>query len=498
MKAPWIVLNSFLILFLLSPFPVQAATDSIQETLALKAGGADITFLVSRDNSLQSGYATVDANGVNTPFATAVMSYTQDGVVISEVGIPASHPTLSARFFVDFRTDVPSGDGTVDINTGIALVNMGTDTAKINLLLRNLQGDSMPIASGTLQLDAKAQLSKFINQLDPDFVLPPSFPSAIGFGSLEISSDQPISILALRMTINQRGEPLFASMPIADLTDSPVTSPLNFPQIADGGGYQTTLLFVNTSDAEESGTLYFMKDDGSPYKARLNPGDEPVSQFHYTIPAKGALRILTDGAPSETTAGWAQLVPEEGATPVGAGILGFISGGILTTESGVPSATPTTHARIYIDGSTNHETSLAVVALDNKEAKVTIQAYQSDGTTVVGNGPTDIQLSANGHRADFANQLISELPCGFTGILDLQSATPFAALSMRSMFNARNDFLMAAFPIADFASPAPAPIVLPQIAAGDGYQTEIILLNTGNDANATINLVGEDIFLLRK
>jgi hypothetical protein len=495
MKAYWIIGYLLLILSLQSPFTAQAASDTTQETLTLKPGGAGIAISAGPEGSLQSGYATVAASNANIPFATAIMSYSRDGVVISEVAVPASPPTLSATLFVDFRTDVPSGSGTVVTNTGITLVNMGTRTAKIILLLRNLQGDSTPIASGTMRLDAQAHLSKFIDQLDPDFVLPQLFSSGIGFGLLEISSDQPLSIFALRMTMNQRGDPLFASMPIADLTSSLVTSPLNFPQMTDGGGYQTTFLFVNTSNMQESGTLYFMKDDGSPFKVRLKRDDEAVSQFNYSIQAKGALRILTDGSPPETTAGWARLVPEEGPPPVGAGILGSISGGILVMESGVPSAAPATHARIYIDNSANHETGLSVAALGDKEATMTLRAYQSDGVSSAGDGPTIIQLSANGHRSAFINQLIAELPSGFTGILDLQSSTPFAALTLRSLFNSRNDFLLSTFPVADFGGSAPAPIVFPQIAAGEGYQTELLFLNTGNDTDAILNCVGDDGFL---
>jgi hypothetical protein len=481
-----------MIIFFHTGFMAQAETETTQQDLSLKAGSARIVFSAGPAAALQPGYATMDIQSGRSPLVTAVMSYIRDGEVISEVGIPASAPTVSARLFVDFRTDIPSGSGTIDINTGIAMVNMGSRTAHINLLLRNLQGDSTPIASGALQLSAKGRLSKFINQLDPDFVLPASFPSTMGLGALEINSDQPISILALRVTINQRGEPLFSRAPIADLASPAEFAPLNFPQIANGGGYQTTLLLVNSSDMQESGTIYFTKEDGSPYKVRLNSDDEAISQFHYTIQARGALRILTDAAPSITTTGWVQLAPVEGPAPVGTEILGFVSNGILVTESSVPSAPSTTHARIYIDCSSNRETGLAVAALGNQGATIGLQAFQSDGTTRAGSGPAYIHLSANGHRAAFANELISELPSGFTGILDLKSSTPFAALTLRSLINRRNDFLITAFPVADYAGRAPSSIVFPQITAGGGYQTELILLNTGNDAKAILNSAGEN------
>ncbi len=46
---------------------------------------------------------------------------------------------------------------------------------------------------------------------------------------------------------------------------------------------------------------------------------------------------------------------------------------------------------------------------------------------------------------------------------------PFAALTMRSLNNERNDFLLTTFPTADVNWAAPAPIVFPQPVAGGGF-----------------------------
>jgi hypothetical protein len=78
---------------------------------------------------------------------------------------------------------------------------------------------------------------------------------ALNSGYFEVTSDQPISILALRLTNNQRGDPLQTSSPIADMSSPLAATSLNFPQIADGGGYQTTILLLNTSNAEENELL---------------------------------------------------------------------------------------------------------------------------------------------------------------------------------------------------------------------------------------------------
>jgi hypothetical protein len=47
------------------------------------------------------------------------------------------------------------------------------------------------------------------------------------------------------------------------------------------------------------------------------------------------------------------------------------------------------------------------------------------------------------------------------------------------MINARGDFLVTMFPVADTNQSQPFSLIFPQIANGAGYKTEIILLNPG-------------------
>jgi hypothetical protein len=71
------------------------------------------------------------------------------------------------------------------------------------------------------------------------------------------------------------------------------------------------------------------------------------------------------------------------------------------------------------------------------------------------------------------------------GVLDIRSAMPFAALTMRSLTNERGDFLLTTFPIANVNRAALSPVVFPQIADGGGYITQFILLSPGAAASAT-------------
>jgi hypothetical protein len=182
-----------------------------------------------------------------------------------------------------------SGDGgpatsaalyfSVDINTGIAVANLGTTLAQITYKLRTARGSTLSEGHGTL--DPGAHFAKLISQLNkeaPDFVLPENFQAATQFASLEISSDQPVSIIAMRIANNQRNEVLFTTSPVADLTQ-PLTNdvalfpvadmtrnapaPLAFPQIADGGGYVTQFILIGAGGASNI-TLNFYGNNGNP------------------------------------------------------------------------------------------------------------------------------------------------------------------------------------------------------------------------------------------
>src|SRR3989449_831373 len=382
-------------------------------------------------------------------FGCGVYRNTQKGVVVSEAGVPASPPTIAARFFVDSRTKVgtPSGNGTVDIRTGFAVVNGNSTAANLNLKLRDSNGSTL--AGGNLQLAAGAHIAKFLDQLAPNFVLPSGFANN-GLGSLEITSDWPVSVLALRLTVNQRGDLLLTSTPIGDLAKPAPSGVLSFPQIVDGGGLQTTLILMNTSNALETGSARLYGDDGSPMSTHMTGGRAADSSFSYSIPPGGFVRLATDGSPPSVNAGWAQLTPDAGmSAPVSTAIFSLTQLGTLVTESGVPAITSTTHARIYVDKSSGHDTGLAVTNPGESSIRITAAAYQSDGVTPAGNGPGTVDLVSSGHTPKFVGQFIAGLPDGFTGVLDLVSSSAFNVVTFRSLINGRGDFLLTTFPVAD-------------------------------------------------
>jgi hypothetical protein len=429
-----------------------------------------------------------------------VFSFKENGVTVSEAGVPASPPTTSARIFIDYRANVDaipgrSASGKVNINTGMAIVNLGSAKANLTYTLRGT--DAHVIATGHGPLDAGHHFACYINELReradaPDFILPPDFQTAIQYGSLEIASDQPISVLALRGTTSQRGEYLITTTPVADLNQPLDSDPIYFADFIDGGGFTTSLMLLNTSDATETGTFEITDKYGAPFVVQP-VGGTPNSSFTYSIPPAGSFHFQTDGSPTEIRVGWVKLTPDEGtSTPVGSGVFGYNPGSTLESESGIPSSTATTHARVYVDLSGNHNTGLAFVNVADTDASIVINAYQMDGVTGIGTSLGPIPLDPNGYYAAFANEFVADLPAGFTGVLDISSDTPFAALTLRTLDNERGDFLMTTFPVADADRSAPSPIVFPEIIDGGGFKTQFIFISPLGESSATLYSYTED------
>jgi hypothetical protein len=464
--------------------------------LNISAGGAALHSTPGGSGPTQTGYATITNTG-SVPFGTAVFRFKNRGITISEVGVSPSPPTQWARVFVDYRSAaaaVPgqADSGTVDVNTGVAIVNYGNSDATVRLVLRKLDGTTIATGNGTI---AKANhMARFIDALKdiaPDFVIPSDFQTAIQFGTLDIESDEPLSVTALRGTTNQRGDFLITTTPVSDLTQAPDNKPLYFPQFADGGGYTTSVVLLNTSSLAETGTLQILDDAGLPVTVR-EVGGSSHSSFQYSIPAGGAYRFQSDGFPSNVKTGWVRLTPDASMLmPVGLGIFSFTSKKVMISETGIAAAVSTNHARLYMDLSDKLSMGIALANPGGTPMSVNVSAFKSDGTTGAGNSQEPLKLEVNGHAAMFVDGLVKDLPADFKGVLDVSSKDSFAALTLRCHTNERDEFLMTTFPIADPNRPALAPILFPHFAEGGGYGTEFIFLSPGGPSSISLEMFGE-------
>lgn len=462
---------------------VSGTSDPPQSSsLEVKSNSTASISTMGSGSSPNTGYIVVEPSGTAAPYGTAVFTVRQNGVIVSEAGVPATLPTKAARVFVEIRD-------ASRVNTGIAFVNPNTSAAQLTLTLRNTEGAA--ITSGTMTLAAGEHISRFIAELSliaPSFVLPSDFAQNGGNGALDVSSSAPISVMALRLTVNQRNETLLTTTPTADLTQPPSSFSVSFPQFADGGGYKNTIVLLNNDGQTQSGQLAFWNDDGSAATIAMEGSGPPSHSFAYAIPARGVRIFQSSGQGTNVRVGWAEAVPDPFRTaPAGAGIFQLANSGVVVSETGVPSSPPLRQLAAIVDLSAGHNIGVALSNAGNVPLPLHLTVTKNDGSEFAS---ANLTLPPRGHVSRFVTEMFSGMPAGFVGELHATVTDPAAsgvnALTLRSLINERGEFLMTTFPVVDPTQIAQSPVIFPQIADGGGYTTQLILMNLspGNISSA--------------
>jgi len=417
---------------------------------------------------LSVGYGELSGT-LSQPVALGNFSFVQSGSLVTEVGIPAATPVRNARLFVDY---------TATTNSGIAIANPGEAAITVNVVVRDQSGSAG--GSTTFNLGPKSQTARFVSELVPG--LPSPF-----LGTLTLSSSDLFAAINLSSAFNRRGETIYSALPLVDLDLVPKEASLVFPQVADGDGTSTQLLLMNpSSTTAATGTIALFDDNGLPVAFDFGSSQGAQSELSYTIPANGMVKFSSRGITSPVRAGYAVLTAATGPTPIGSGIFSVREGGALVSQAGVPAAPKTTSARLFIDVATtplSRNTGIALVNTEVTQAVITATLVGIDGTT----RNTSITLGAKQHTSKFISELITNLPVDFQGALTLTSNVPVSPLTLRLTVNQRGETIFSTLPVADLRNPSSGPLFIPQIVDGDGYQTQIILVNTGG-GNGTVRI----------
>ncbi len=255
-------------------------------TLAVSMGGVDSfefsyeiaangTYRAELDRSgdARSGYVVVAADSGNVvPGGSAVFRYSAGGFPAMETVVPATQGTTSARIFVD----------NVGTYTGIALANLGNIASSLTFTLLDRTGVTQDTVSR--QVPAGGRLSFFAHELFPAM-------SSRFTGMIEISSTTAIAPLTLRLTLNDRGDQIYTSLPVADLLHPPAATVAVVPIIASGGNVTTQLILLNSDKTRRAtGRFSFRKADSSPFSTQL--GNRSGSEFSYNVSPGGGIQFF--------------------------------------------------------------------------------------------------------------------------------------------------------------------------------------------------------------
>jgi hypothetical protein len=155
-------------------------------------------------------------------------------------------PTTRARIYVDKTTGR---------DTGVAIASPASTGSTLTVRAYQRDGVSAIGSATSIALSSAGHDAKLAGELVPS--LPAGFT-----GVLDISSSTPFVALTLRLFTNARGETLLTTFPVADQTRA-APFPVVFPQVADGGGFETEFILLGPVSAART-VVRFYDDQGIP------------------------------------------------------------------------------------------------------------------------------------------------------------------------------------------------------------------------------------------
>jgi peptidyl-prolyl cis-trans isomerase A (cyclophilin A) len=440
-----------------------------------------------------SGYGRVEADdGSTTPAGLAIFGFRQNGILVSEAGVPASATVQEGRVFAEI-------DGPV--RTGLAIANPNDSTVTIWFVFTDANG--VDFGADNFTLGPMEQTANFLDESPFNGVEPL-------LGSFTFSSNLPISVIALRGFTNERSEFLMTTLPVAPLTASTADT-IYFPHFADGAGWTTQVILVNPTNSPITGRVQFF-DTGSEtvaaQPASLTLDDAQVgSEFTYSIPKRTSTRLRTANPAGATQVGSIRVIADsESSVPSGVGVFSFENAGVTVSEAGVPASAPGAAFRVYVEASGisgqpgSIRSGLAITNTSEMATLVFLKLIALDGTAT---GLSDsITIPASGQVARFIDEVFPSLTIPFSGILRITStATNIALVGLRLTTNERNDFLITTTPPSDESSATSSTdLFFPHFVDSGGWTTQFILFSgsAGQISGGTLRFTaqnGEDLDL---
>ena len=208
-------------------------------------------------------------------------------------------------------------------------------------------------------------------------------------------------------------------------------------------------------------------------------------KLSFDIPDRGSASFPTSDEAKPPRVGYGLIRPERGSsTPSGMARFGLQDRqGVLITEAAVPASAPLHRGRIFAELGGAVRTAVAFANPNGRPADIDFYVTDSGGNRVAEGSFT---LEPYQHMAGFLNEEPFDVE-NVVGTFTFSVSPPGARVAVMAFWeltNAPGECLVAALPVLPlFAPPSPfsgastAPVVLPHIADGDGWSTDVILVN---------------------
>jgi len=460
----------------------QTSTSSVVYTTRDRGGVVIET--AGGTGALVVGYSRAQPSSSTTPAGVAVFGLRQNGVLVSEAGVPGLFTMIGGRTYAEVSGLT---------NTGVAFVN--TIPSPINITFNFTDQNGNDLSQGSFTLGPNAQLTRFLSE---------SPFSISGFvGTLTFSASGPVAAIAVRTLINERSEFLMTTQPVIPLPASLSASPFTMTHFAFGGGWKTSVILVNTTDGTLNGSVQFLSEGtasaaGAPITLSVN--GVVASSFSYTVRRRSSVKLETTvPAAAALQAGSVLVTPAAGSNaPAAFAVFSQFSNGATVSQATVQVQQPGNTFRTYVEVSSRLtepgqiQSAIAISNSSSTAATVNLELTNLDGT------PTALTASVvvppSGHVSRFMLELFPtlsipspEIP--FRGILRFSSGGQVSIVSERTRYNERLDLLITTMPVTSETSPVTsADLLFPVFADGGGYSTQFILYSGSTSQSTTGNL----------
>jgi hypothetical protein len=163
------------------------------------------------------------------------------------------------------------------------------------------------------------------------------------------------------------------------------------PQVADGGGWSTTIVLSNKTATSQNVTLNFHRgiDANGTTAAWTPPFLESVSLPNITLAAGSSVFLHTPGTSGTLSQGWGELNAP-------AGVTGYAIFTSLGQDATAPAVSPAGRILVPFDNTSDLVTAVAVANPNASAETIQVNIKTSDGAITTGALP---QTPANGHKA---------------------------------------------------------------------------------------------------
>lgn len=255
--------------------------------------------------------------------------------------------------------------------------------------------------------------------------------------------------------------------------NSILLSRLRIPQLVDGGNWKTTIVLANTDSVPAQFTATFHQADGTPLALPL-AGGGAVTQHSGIIPVGGSRTIETEGQASNLVQGWAEVVT---ASAISGTAVFRQSIGTAVSEGTVQvRASGAMHFLLPFDNTQGLVTAAAVLNPDPMDTATVSVIFRDGNGQLISNEA--LTLAAN------SRQVIA-LPTQFPAVANKRGVAEFLSdkleISLLGLrFTSTGAFTSLEPILVDAVSVAGSSASIAQVADGAGWQTSIILVNTGS------------------